>query len=308
MCNFLQGAMDLRHAYLIIVHHEFNVLRFLIDTIDDSRNDIFIHLDKKVKQLPELKTKHANLYFTKTRIDVRWGDVSQIEAEYVLFEEAFKNGSYEYYHLLSGVDLPLRSQDDIHAFFRKHRGKEFIGFSKGNLDAHIDRKINRYHLFSKHFKDSEGVRGIIRKSFRYLFLRLQYLAGVRRNSDVTYKKGTNWVSVTHSFIGYVLSQKHKVLKMYAYTFCGDEIFIQTICWNSHFRNQIFDLDNVVRGSQRIIGWKNNKLVEWEKKDFDMLIQSEVLFARKFSSKHIELVKRIVSHITNPEERRQGETF
>ncbi len=38
-------------------------------------------------------------------------------------------GHYEYYHLLSRVDLPIKSQDDIHDFFRANQGKEFFGIS-----------------------------------------------------------------------------------------------------------------------------------------------------------------------------------
>ena len=47
---------------------------------------------------------------------MRWGDVSVIEAEFRLFEEAANKDKYAYYHLLSGVDMPLKSQNEIHAF------------------------------------------------------------------------------------------------------------------------------------------------------------------------------------------------
>lgn len=37
-----------KHAYLIIAHNEFDLLQKLISVLDDERNDIFIHIDKKV--------------------------------------------------------------------------------------------------------------------------------------------------------------------------------------------------------------------------------------------------------------------
>ena len=37
----------MKHAYLIIVHHEFEVLKHLLQALDDSCNDIYIHFDKK---------------------------------------------------------------------------------------------------------------------------------------------------------------------------------------------------------------------------------------------------------------------
>ena len=36
-----------KHAYLIIAHDNFYTLEKLIKSIDDSRNDIYIHIDKK---------------------------------------------------------------------------------------------------------------------------------------------------------------------------------------------------------------------------------------------------------------------
>ena len=44
----------MKHAYLIIAHHEFDILNKLIQAIDDERNDIFIHFDKKVRNCPSL--------------------------------------------------------------------------------------------------------------------------------------------------------------------------------------------------------------------------------------------------------------
>ena len=37
----------MKHAYLIIAHGEYNLLNILVNMIDDVRNDIFIHIDKK---------------------------------------------------------------------------------------------------------------------------------------------------------------------------------------------------------------------------------------------------------------------
>lgn len=37
----------MKHAYLIIAHNEPEVLRRLVKSVDDKRNDIYIHIDKK---------------------------------------------------------------------------------------------------------------------------------------------------------------------------------------------------------------------------------------------------------------------
>lgn len=86
----------MKHAFLIISHNEFEVLQMLIDRLDSERTDIFVHIDKKVKILPRLHTLQSRLYVLNERIDVRWGHVSQIECELLLFETAMKHGPYEH--------------------------------------------------------------------------------------------------------------------------------------------------------------------------------------------------------------------
>ena len=39
----------MKHAYLILAHNEFVILERLIQSIDDERNDIYIHFDGKLE-------------------------------------------------------------------------------------------------------------------------------------------------------------------------------------------------------------------------------------------------------------------
>ena len=172
----------MKHAYLILAHNEWALLLTLVSCIDDERNDIYIHIDAKVGSLPEVSVQKAGLYFIGERVDVRWGDLSVVEAEYALFSEAVKNGPYAYYHLLSGVDLPLKSQDYIHAFCDANQGKEFIGYTFTEITPEVVRKARRWHLFPKSFRK--------RNALRAAFLRFQELFGIYRNLDVDFKKGT----------------------------------------------------------------------------------------------------------------------
>ena len=279
----------MKHAYLILAHTDFSLLRKLISALDDERNDIYIHFDKKVLTIPLFKTNYSKLYILQNRVKVYWGDVSVVEAEYALFEEASHNGPYAYYHLLSGADLPLKSQNYIHHFIDEEQGKEFIGFSTYDYQSEVERKVNLYHIFPRHFHSNN----FFIKLFRAIFLRIQFLLSIRRNKDINFKKGTQWVSVTDDFVSYLISNKREVLNTYHHTFCSDEIFVQTLCWNSPFRKRIYDEANEGHGCMRMIGWTDNQIVEWEEKDYDKLIQSYALFARKFSSKHLDLVDRIM---------------
>lgn len=286
----------MKHAYLIIAHNEFEILELLLRAIDDERNDIYIHFDRKITEIPVCRTVHAKLYILSNCIDVRWGDISVVEAEYKLFEAAYIHGGYSRYHLLSGVDFPLKSQDYIHGFMNRNEGKEFIGYYQGDISKEIERKVCLWHLFPKSFRGDLTFDMLMKKGLRALFIRLQLWSGIRRNRQVNFRKGTQWVSVTHLFVGFLLQRKDEVMRTYSHTFCADEIFVQTICWNSSFRERIYNLDDEGGGCMRMIGWRNNALLEWTEKDFDELMASKALFARKFSGRHIGVVRKIMNTI------------
>ena len=137
----------MRHAYLIIAHNEFELLQILVSALDASWADIYVHIDKKCKSLPVLHTEHSRLDVF-SEVDVRWGDYSQIECEYALFERASSKGRYDYYHILSGVDLPIKSNQYIYDFFEANKGKEFIDAYPFER-AEVERKVCYYHIFPK---------------------------------------------------------------------------------------------------------------------------------------------------------------
>lgn len=84
----------MKHAYLIIAHNEFEILKRLIQALDDERNDIYIHFDRKLNHYPDCRTSYAKLTFLEERMDVRWGDISVVDAEFALFDEAYRRGEY----------------------------------------------------------------------------------------------------------------------------------------------------------------------------------------------------------------------
>lgn len=293
-----------KHAYLIIAHNEFVILHHLIRAIDDYRNDIYVHFDAKLKSLPQVQTNKANLYIISNCIDVRWGDYSQIEVEMKLFGEAYNsqerlNVRYKYYHLLSGVDIPLKTQDYIHDFFDKNAGREFLGFYQGNVSKELKRKVGVYHPFPKHFSK---VRKYSMKSLiRTISVRLQLAVGGSRNKDIQLVRGTNWCSVTNEFVSFLLSRQGEIKKRFQYTFCADEVYKHTLCWNSCFRANVYDITNESRGCMREINWivtaDKSWLPSFVMGDYLRLKDSDALYARKFDEDNIDVVHRILSDIT-----------
>ncbi|MBP3470630.1 MAG: glycosyl transferase [Paraprevotella sp.] len=287
----------MKHAYLIIAHNEYPVLKTLLSMLDDERNDIYLHIDKRAKDLQEkiktLDITQANFNVIDHPMSVHWGDISQIEVEYLLFETAVANGPYAYYHLLSGVDLPIKSQDYIHRFFLENKGKEFVELWQD--EAHqrdLERKVYRYYFFTRSFKEKKGIHHHITAPFRNIALAIQKAIGYHREKTLDFKKGATWVSLTEDAVNYLISQKGFILRRMRYTLCGDEIFIQSLLWNSPFREKLYCGGKAEVGNMRKIDWKRGNPYVWQNDDYEELVASDGLFARKFSSTQMDVVNRI----------------
>lgn len=132
-----------------MAHGNGHVLAHLIATLDHPDNDIFVHIDKKADKslLIQHITPHSSrLFILNKSIDVHWGGYSLIEVEMLLFRTAMEYGRYDYFHLMSGQDLPIKSISKINAFFEANKGKEFISFFKQCYDEFTDRVTYRHFL------------------------------------------------------------------------------------------------------------------------------------------------------------------
>ena len=284
----------MKHAYLILAHGSYALLQRFVSAIDDERNDIFIHIDRKQTELPHLQVRHSRLFLLdRERVSVFWGDVSVVAAEFALINFAHNQGEYSYYHLLSGVDFPLKSQNEIHDFFETHQGKEFIGFYDGaDLSASLVRKVQRYHLFAQDFRGS-GLVFLAKRIARALAIRVQELLGIKRHTNIRFAKGTQWWSLTGALIESLLSKQDEILSLYKHTFCADEIAIQTYVYNSPFMAQVFAPEDEAKSSLRHIGWRDGALYDWTRADYEDLKRSTALFARKFNEEDPDCLDSII---------------
>ena len=279
-----------KHAYLIIAHNQETILQYLLMMIDDNRNDIFINIDKKSKYIDINKIKNI---VSKSKIkcfndmDVRWGDKSQVYCEIRLLEEARKSEKYQYYHIISGVDLPIKSQNEIHKFFDKNNGKEFIHFDSENIGKDVKQRVYYRHFFSKYYKISKNkcVNKIISLIDYYLVLLQKFLFIKKKIPYSEIQKGCNWCSITSNFVDYILKNKNNISKLVSYSKCADEIFIQTLAIQSEFKNKLYrsKFDNNYDSCKRLIIWDNVKRPKTITIDDKAeILNSNCMFARKFS--------------------------
>jgi hypothetical protein len=292
-----------KHAYMIIAHNDFDILQKLLVLLDDSRNDIFLHIDSKVKNFnfdmyKSIPTR-SNIYYVP-RISVNWGGYTLIECELTLLKEAAKK-KYDYYHLLSGVDLPLKTQDQIHTFFDKHKGTEFVHFSTAEIKR-LYYRVNRYHFLQEYLRVSNNrYINLCVKAANAFLLGVQKFLGVNRlkNSEFALKYGSQWFSITDDLANYVIQSEEWIQRYFSLSSCADELFIQTLIYYSKFKEKlpVDYLNGSHLNCMRNIDWNRGNPYVWRNHDFDELLDSDYLFARKFNTNVDEkIVNKIYENI------------
>ena len=104
------------------------------------------------------------------------------------------------------------------------------------------------------------------------------------------------MSITDDLCDYLLQNKSNILKTFKYTLAPDEYAIQAFILNSEFNKRRYLPDEPENSDMRLIDWNRGTPYVWQMSDFDELISSEKFFARKFSSKDMDIVQALYKHI------------
>lgn len=214
---------------------------------------------------------------------VNWGGVSGMLGELLLLETALADAPYDYYHLLSGMDLPLKSQDEIHSFFDQNQGKEFINF--------WEFKKSTYSRFQNYTLFPEGESKFLPRLASHIFKGLQMAVGFKINKGIKFGYGANWFSITQNLAEYVISKKEWLIKVFKHTSNSDELFLQTLVINSPFYDNLYvktpakTPQEINLSHMRFIDWTRGESVRhpWTFRADDMELLKSVphFWARKF---------------------------
>lgn len=233
-----------------------------------------------------VKTTRSSLIIVDS-ISVGWGDVSICDAEIILYDAVVKSScNYSRVHLLSGVDLPLKSQNEIHDFFNIHKDLEFIDLRRDEI---FEKRMKYYYFFFSQSRNSI----ILTFLRRMLLLPQTILVNRLKNCPLQFAYGSNWASLTLRAVKEIVIVYKKYRKLFLYTSCSDEHFQQMILLSNgsfHF---------FPKGNVRYIDWSQhlsspkNLTIE----DFDSLVNSDCLFARKFDMNvDLTIIQKIINKI------------
>lgn len=299
--------MSGKHAYLVMAHEYSDVLWTLLRLLDDERNDIFLHMDKKNREkVPE---KFANVvqkagYHFMSKVVVTWGTDSIAKAEMVLLDAAVKEGPYQYYHLVSGADLPIKSQDEIHKWFDEHQGKEFMHFGTEQYQEDIASRYRVYHFFEKQIgKKRDKPFWLQVETYSQAIQRRLHVNRVKNCEWKHFYGGANWFSITHDFALLVLKEYKEKRKYFRHTLLTEEFFMQTMLMNSEFADRLYmpGFVNDHAACARYIDWNRGNPYVWRSEDFEELIHAPGCFARKFDQNvDKKIVELLYEYLKNRE--------
>ena len=298
----MEDAKRLKHAYLITAHSKKAQLINLLGLLDDPENDLYLHIDKKAQGFSEEELRaaapHSRMSFVP-RLDARWGSETFIDAIVSLVRLASEE-EHAFYHLLSGVDLPLKTQAEIRAYFDAHAGEEFVSFERETAKPDIvGGRIGRFHW-------RQPVNPFLRKFNRRLAplsVLIQRKLGVNRinNAPIVFQKGGVWFSITHALACYAVEQMPRYRAYYRHSSCADEIWLQTLVANSPFmeRRAFMGWDDEMAATMRYVDWSGGGASPrtLTSADYGMLLNSGMLFARKFDDQaDAGVIAKISEHI------------
>ena len=279
-----------------MAHSNYEQLCVLLECLDDERNDLYLHLDRKFElseeKIRDLKTavKRSHLYLVP-RYSIAWGGFSLVSGELAILKQAAtKADKYSYIHLLSGLDLPIKNQDYIHSFFTEHKGEEFVEFmDEGYVNKNLIRMKYYYPLqeFAGRFRKESTRKKLYR--LQRGFVKIQKLIRVNRLRKNPYimKAGSQWFSITAECARYIADNAGSYIDMFKHCDCADEYFIQTIIANSEYysRRHIPSRDSGSTQNMRLIVWEDSAHpITFTMEDYERIMDSDLLFARKFDEK------------------------
>ena len=270
-------------AILILVHEASEQQKKLISYLSEYF-DVYVHIDKRTAI--SVNTFLGDNIFVFKKYRVYWGSYNQILATFFLFKEANKK-QYDRYLFISGADIPLKTGEEIKAFFKNNNKEYFESFelpvSWWNDNGGFDR-IDFYYPNALRRGRSTLLEKLVEKIFNKInsyiipFAKKHKLH--RSHMKIRFYGGANWMNLTNNCVDQIVKfveNNKRFLRRFQFTMNADEIFFQTIIHN-YVKNV-----EIINDCLRYIDWETGpeypRILRLE--DYDKIKNTYCLFARKF---------------------------
>jgi hypothetical protein len=263
----------------------------LVDRLDAGNVHFLIHIDKKVDDalFTSIKARlepGGNVHFIK-RWKCNWAGFGISQATWQGLKELKERGiPHDYVCLMSGQDYPIKPNDYISSFFRKHAGKSFIHAEKfpqpywiyenGGYDRienwYVVTAKNQYGFPKRMFRHNRYLNKLFSGTFGLIMPKRKFPASFEPYG------GAQFWALHKDHVSYVLKtidENPSFFRFFRHVRVPDEILFQTIMGNhKNAENEI------ISDTLHFLEW-NRPGATLTLEDRDNLQKSHYLFARKF---------------------------
>lgn len=231
-------------AFLISAHTDPQHLEALCNSLP-AGSEFYIHIDRKSDIRPfQERLSRPNVHFLTHRVNVMWGSINEVEYQMELIRAAL-TGDADYFISMSGMDYPLWSNPRIIDYFEKAKAQKHE-ILQGISMLHQGEAARLYTEF-RFFSAKPWRYGSLGSKFRVALRKIVAATGVKKTLEIhcpektyTLYKGAAWWAITTELGRFVLKawDENEPLRHYFKTsFCPAETFIQTVAFNSPFRDR-----------------------------------------------------------------------
>lgn len=276
----------MRLVYVVVAHKNPGQLARMVSALTTGEEDFVVHIDGKQDIAPFVHALDGRkaVHFVGHRVPVYTTGYppgtgySQARAILSALDEACSGRDFDYVVLLSGQDYPIKRNDEIHAHFERHRGKEFLGrfpLSEDPEQAAVELKARLKRIERWYVEDllrAKYLKGLNTVVSTFLPKR-KFPAGYRPYWGSVYWRFT---SPCARFVVDFAREHPDFIRFFRFVGCPDEYVFHTIVLNSPFAGNVVD-DNLTYMDWPCTFHPKTLMVE----HFPALARSEKLFARKF---------------------------
>jgi len=264
-------------AYFIGCHNKANQFNRLMNAIYRPNNIYIINIDKKSPIefyqtiTSSIFSTYENVYFMHNRVD--WGGWNQVQVMLDAMKKALSlDNGWTHFINLSGLDFPIKNQEEIQNELSMSLDKSYIGARHYNYTENEAERLFSFKIIG--YKEKRPFR-----------IDLMY-------PSIKFYKGSQWMILSRSFCNYALygRMSKKLKTLFAGVLIPDESFFQTLAAN-------WESSSIV--------WENKHFIVWLPKkshpeilnlsNFKQIIESQKYFARKFDE---EIDSEIISKLEN----------
>lgn len=270
-------------AILLLCHKNPKQINKFLEIMNHPRISFFIHIDKK-NNFSEDIIKRENILLLPHDLlqNIRWGDISMVQAILNLINYSNSKGYFDYFWLCSGQDFPIKPVKEIIKFFDDKTCNFINLFNSKNYIGNFNNYDKRNSLYFPKWMISNN---LLQKIIKRIYIEVtggynKTLFFNRKNiTNFNFYFGSTWWCLNKKTIDWIINycKEHKeYFNFYKNCANPDESFFHTLVLNSPYKN-------IIEEYLHYIDWTGcrNHPKTLTMYDFNKIKQSKFLMARKF---------------------------